>query len=758
MSQLNQIVNSPLQSKQTTQSRQFEFFNQLWGDLLDGQGKWIELRYQMEGDVWDSKWCPSIESLIEEVEQQSKGENFYYGVSLRDSIYSGRFENISVAACLHADLDFKDQPEEEIRKKLRVFPVPPTVVIQSGNGYHAYWFFLKPVIFKNEQQKRKFENVQSGLQDALEADRTHDLARILRVPGSTNWKDPENGKPVKLLFTDYSRHYDLNDFKQFQPQSSIHKPAPPVEDEIPLGTRNQTLASLAGTMRRRGMGVNAIFRALSVTNRESCAPPLPEEEVERIAKSICQYEPSESGNVTPLPPAELQQPQRFNFTDQGNVRRLVRDHFGEIKYVKQWGFLIWDGNRWVLDTTGEIERRAKATVANIYIEAANEPDEEKRKLIVKHALKSESLRGMKAIVELAKSEPEIAATTDQFDSDPMLLNVLNGTIGLRTGQLREHRRQDRITKLAPVEYNGEQPTPVFDSFINRIMDNIEDLIGFLQRLIGYALTGDTREEIVAFFWGTGQNGKTKFIETFKFILGDYAKTARAESLMVKKGNAVPEDIARLAGARLVTASESKKNANLAESLVKEITGGDTITARFLFKNSFEFRPEFTLILYTNYKPLIDCDDDGIWRRIRLIPFTVTIPEKERDKELLTKLIAEASGILHWAVQGCLDWQREGLNEPDEVRIATEEYRNESDILGEFLNDRCVIKKAATVPAQQLYVAYVDWCKENGEHPKTQNSLGRMLTGREEFDRVKVNGYVTYLGIGLKMLPSSGGFS
>jgi putative DNA primase/helicase len=322
----------------------------------------------------------------------------------------------------------------------------------------------------------------------------------------------------------------------------------------------------------------------------------------------------------------------------------------------------------------------------------------------------------------------VVATLNQFDIDNYLLNTNSGTINLRSGELQEHRREDLITKLAPVEY-GVDKAPNFLSFLDQIMENNVDLIGFLRRSCGYALTGDTSEQCMFIHYGLGANGKSTFMRAFSSALGDYAVQTPADTLLIKRNEGIPNDIARLKGARVVTASEAEDGKRLAESMIKQMTGGDKLAARFMRQEWFEFEPTFKVFLATNHKPIIRGTDHAIWRRIRLVPFQVTIPPKEQDKELLGKLQGELSGILAWALSGCLEWQKVGLRPPDEVRQATGAYKKEMDVLGTFLSDCCKTGSELHASAADIYSSYKQWAEGNGEYVLSQKRLGKYLSER-----------------------------
>jgi P4 family phage/plasmid primase-like protien len=506
------------------------------------------------------------------------------------------------------------------------------------------------------------------------------------------------------------------------------EPAGPVGERIPSGQRNKALASIAGTMRRRGMGEPEILAALQVTNEQRCEPPLDAEEVAKIAASVARYEPagdvvhvSFNGHGSPRPPAG------FNLTDLGNAERFIARHGENVRYCFPWRkWLVWTGARWERDDVGQVHQLAKETVRSIYREASEEEDEDRRKALAKHARGSESETRMRAMVELAKSERP--ASPDKLDASPWLLNVLNGTIDLRAGRLRDHRREDLITKLAPVEYAPDATAPTWESFFERVLPS-EELRGFVQRAVGYSATGDTSEQCMFIHHGPGANGKSTFQETVSAALGDYAMRTPTETLLVKRSGGVPNDVARLKGARFVTASETEEGRRLAESLVKELTGQDTISARFMWAEWFDFKPTHALHLSTNHKPEIRGTDTAIWRRIRLVPWAVTIPPAEQDRKLSEKLRGELPGVLAWIVRGCSEWLRDGLMAPEEVREATRAYRAEMDVLAAFLADCCRRGQAEAAFAGELWNAWRRWCEATGEPEGTQKRFGGRLAER-----------------------------
>lgn len=419
-----------------------------------------------------------------------------------------------------------------------------------------------------------------------------------------------------------------------------------------------------------------------------------------------------------------------HLTDLGNARRLVALHGADVQYsYPRNSWLVWDGRRWKADDTGEAVRRAKATVAAMYAEAAEAPDKDRRATLAAHAVKCESDSRIRAMLSLAQSEPRVAAEPNAFDGDPWLLNVMNGTLDLRTGDLRPHRREDLLTKLTPIEYDPHAKAPIWRAFLDRITAGNPYLIGFLQKAVGYALTGDVSEQALFFLHGAGANGKTTFLNAILETVGDYGRQAAPDLLAAKYGIEHPTALADLRGCRFVASVEVEEGKRLAEVLVKQLTGGDRLKARHMREDFFEFSPTHKIFLAANHKPVIRGTDLAIWRRIRLVPFTVTIPEDEQDKALAAKLRAELPGILTWAVLGCLAWQEEGLKAPEAVRLATQQYREESDQVGLFLEECCVLDACAIVVARDLYAAYVKWSEENGERPRSQTNFGSRLRER-----------------------------
>jgi putative DNA primase/helicase len=370
------------------------------------------------------------------------------------------------------------------------------------------------------------------------------------------------------------------------------------------------------------------------------------------------------------------------------------------------------GNKWpYLDT---LVKPASAFEVEIY-EPLKTSDYRERMEIEKYAILSESVRRRKAFVEAASCIKALNITGDDLDTNPRLLNVRNGTLDVTTGEFREHRQEDMITKIARVDYDPRAECPAWKQFIREIMDYNSDIIMFLQNAAGWAITGDTSEQTMFIPFGSGANGKSTFLNTVMYVLGDYAIAASTETFMKKSGEQLTNDIARLRGTRFVTTTEVEQGKRLSEPLIKQITGNDRMTARFLHGEFFNSVPTFKIWMATNHKPVIKGTDYGIWRRIKLIPFTTRIEEGKQDKHPEEKLRSEASGILNWLLEGAMRWKKEGLRAPAVILNATDEYQGEMDVIGNFLKECCVRVPGSTIRIRELFKAYQEWCEENNEH-------------------------------------------
>lgn len=436
---------------------------------------------------------------------------------------------------------------------------------------------------------------------------------------------------------------------------------------------------------------------------------------------------------------EVEKPKKkFRLNELGNAERIAYEYGHVIRFVGDTGhWYLWDGKRWKVDRAMQIER-----IANKVLRELEKSDNE---LEVKWARScgKRNIR-MNSIKDLM---PLVPAEREEFDRHKYLFNVDNGIINLRDGKLQQHDRELRLSKISNVPFDEKATCPTWLNFLDQIFKGDKDLIEYMQRLIGYSLTGDISEQGMYFLVGGGSNGKSTFVNTVKNLMGDYGLQTKSDTFIKKKDQGANNDIARLASARFVSAVESEEGEKLQESLVKTITGGEPILARFLRQEFFEFIPEFKVFFTTNHKPIIGGVDEGIWRRVKIIPFTLNLKPHERDKKLEEKLSLEMSGILNWAIEGCLKWQQSGLKEPKVVLDATGNYKEEMDILAPFLDEVCYTdeqkNEAIRIEAKELYSVYDSWCFKSGERRIGNRSFYRMLETKG-FGKTKGAGNKTFL--------------
>jgi P4 family phage/plasmid primase-like protien len=755
------------------------------------------------------------------------GDNIYFGVNPTTQRGSskdrGKNETIAAVNCVFAEFDAKDYSNDKAATLAHINSLthPPSVLIDSGGGYHAYWLLKEPAIIGAGVDRQELIDLQAGWVSLVGGDPgAKDLARVLRVPGTENRKyDP--ARPVNIMWADYDMPYRLAEIdkilkahqdKQTTPQ--LTQPAPAYENngyktsddpgeywltralsEAGKGNRNRMGFWLACQLRDSGLPESNAGQVLITYSNQvpnGGGDPYTEREALASVKSAYAHPPrkpaksnryqASATDSSPIDsPGDSQEVESLVLlTELGNSRRFSRRFRGELLHDAARGWQVWTGKKWETDETGRVVTLAKRVVDDLFSEAKetegqamatvdaakNLPDDapvseretikkrlerlqEQAARLLSWALKSQTAHQIGAMVSLAESD--LAARVADFDADPWLLNCDNGVLDLRTGQLSPHAPTQRITKIAGAAYDPGATCPLWLRFLDRVFDHDQSVIDFIQRAAGYTLTGQIIEQCFFLMYGTGKNGKSVFSETLAALLGDYARKTPTDTLMAKHYDSpIPNDLARLPGARGVLAAELAEGKRLNESLVKDLTGGDRITARFLHKEFFEFTPTFKIWMYGNHKPVISNTDIGIWRRVRLIPFTVTIPDNEQDLKLTEKLRAELPGILAWAVRGCMAWQQDGLKAPATVTKATNDYRAEQDLLAAFLEACCMVGPDHQVIAGDLYKAYKDWSEENGENAKPQKwlSLALLERGLVTKKRQPGTGKTIYKGLGL----------
>ena len=409
----------------------------------------------------------------------------------------------------------------------------------------------------------------------------------------------------------------------------------------------------------------------------------------------------------------------LTFSDDALALRFADLHAADLRFVAVWGrWFRWDGACWHQDDT----LHAFDLARDVCREAAAEC---RGKDTAKAAIASAKTRA--AVESMARADRRIAAAVDQWDADPWLLNTPAGALDLRTGRIRSHRATDYMTKVTAVAPEGD--CPLFLAFLTRIAGDDPELVSYLRRVFGYALTGLTREHALFFGYGTGANGKSVLLSTVAGILGEYHRTAPIETFTASTADRHPTDLAGLRGARLVTATETEEGRRWAEARIEQLTGGDAITARFMRQDFFEYRPAFKLVIAGNHKPSLRSVDEAIRRRFHLIPFAVTIPPKDRDAALAEKLRAEWPGILKWMIEGCLQWQTQGLHPPEAVIDATSAYLEAEDAIAAWINEKCERDPSGWTSSAHLFGSWTTWAAAAGEPVGTQKKLTHVLETR-----------------------------
>lgn len=442
----------------------------------------------------------------------------------------------------------------------------------------------------------------------------------------------------------------------------------------------------------------------------------------------------------------------YSLDDTGNAERMS-DMFHEViryNYTdKKW--MLYDKIKWIYDNSGIIYHLIDKSVEAMqaekewYIQQDKENNDENQtrfKTWEKHYKKSRSNNSKKALEK--EVQHYVPVTPNNLDRHKMLLNTPTGVIDLNDFSVRKATPKDYFTKSVNANFDKTAKCPLWDKFLERIFDGDKDLIRYVQKVIGYSLTGSTAEQCAFFLYGTGRNGKSTFLDVIRELFGDYARNIQPETIMIKNNNGINSDIARLKGARLVTTVEPNEGLRLNEGLLKQLTGGDIITARKLYAEEFEFKAEFKLFMATNHKPIIRGTDLGIWRRVHMIPFTVVIPENEVDRQLTEKLMQELDGIFVWALRGVAMYHKEGLKMPTAVQQAVDEYKKEMDVVSKFL-DECTEKAfAKSVKAINLFKAYMEWCDINSEYKMSNTKFGKEIT--QKYEKIKKRDSYYYVGL------------
>jgi putative DNA primase/helicase len=733
----------------------------------------IELRAISRGTVVGRRFCHTPDEITEFIDTYGQSD-LYFGVAARRrDARDGSLASCAGLASLFVDLDFKHTPEPAALAALEAFELKPSALVASGGGLHAYWFLSQPLELadgKANQVKALLRKLGIKLGADLAA---AEPARVLRIPSTRNFKyDPP---PVVEIRAFDGHLHTLQQFDQAlghvadstRPGDGSPTGGFELPDEIPDGTRHDTLFRFGRSLKAYGFSEAAILAALLIVNEKRCKPPGERSTIERIAHDAATLagrpdfigpnsaganpgpdpepghlgEPPPPGEPPPGPDPELG-PRPPAFSDDGLALRFTTTHARAARHVAEWGkWLFWDGCRWKPDVTLAAFNRARV----ICRAASTEAPPKFRRAIT-------SAKTVAAVVNLARSDPRHATIAEQWDADPWLLNTPTGIVDLHTGCVAPHDPARYMSKVTAVGPAGG--CPLWLKFLAKVTDDDEELQKYLARVCGYALTGSIREHALFFLYGAGNNGKGVFINTFSAILGDYATVAPMETFIASRGERHPTDLAGLRSARLVTAQETEQGRHWAEAKVKAITGGDPISARFMRQDFFTFLPIFKLLIAGNNKPQLRDVDEAIRRRFNLIPFEVVIPKAERDRNLFEKLRAEWPGILQWMIDGCLDWQRMELNPPEVVREATENYFNDEDALAQWIAACCKQGSPEFTFdfSTALYNSWKDWAKNVGEEPGTQKAFVGALEKRG-FPAKREGGTGLSIIRGLNLLPN-----
>ncbi|MGA7323867.1 MAG: phage/plasmid primase, P4 family [Rhodomicrobium sp.] len=654
--------------------------------------------------------------------------------------------------------------KSEIIKRLAAFPLKPAFLIDSGGGLQPLWALKDAFEFPNEAAIAEFEKINKALAKALGGDACHNIDRVMRLPGTVNFPNAKKRKQGR--HTTVARLLRSNPEAEYTFEEIAASVAPYVEQEaaangeaafedigteegdkiyerLPQSLQEKLDFEDEGDRRKHVHHVLLSLCEEGLTNAEILEVSAGRAFRRKFSKLAymkreirkARAEWKRKGSKINGQAGDDFEPiaeAAERWTDLGNARRLVRLHGENLRYVPEWGrWLAWAGHTWQRDATGGVTRLAKQTIESLHAEAAGLRDEARRTELRKFAIKCEAAARIQGMIELAKTELPVILAAEAIDGDPWLAGVKNGVIELKTRTFRPGRREDNITRVLGVDYDPGARCPRWLEFLARIMARDAELIAYLARAVGYSLTGRTIEEVIFILYGLGANGKTTFREVIFALLGDYALASNADLLMTRKnaGGATPE-VAALHGARFVAVNETAEGDFLNEARVKFVTGTDKIAGRMLHENYVTFGPTHKTWITTNHRPIVRGTDEGIWRRLQLIPFTETIPFKERDRDFRQKhLMPELAGILNWALDGLQDYLRQGLNPPERVKASIADYQDDMDVIGQWLAARTVSDASAKIRTAVLHSDYAKWSQDEIGWQRTPKAFGRALMNR-----------------------------
>jgi len=604
-----------------------------------------------------------------------------------------------------------DGPEGEATATGLGLLAEPTLRVETARGVHLYYQLPDGPLTEGVAKLGPGLDVRASRGYVVVPPSVHPNGTVYRFADPKATPLPLPPKALALLITRPNPNGD-------------GPPAGPLPETIIEGARNASLASLAGSARRRGASPAAILALLLAENAERCQPPLDDGEVQAIATSVSRYEPAETPGLSPdAAPSPTEAPTQ---TDTGNATRLVALHGDRLHYVPAWGrWLVWspDDGRWAVDHHNvRVRELAKDVGRTLKMEAARDDSRQSSPLFA-FGLKSLSAHAITGMVDLARGIAGIPLDHERLDADPWLLGVANGVIDLRTGTLRDADPADLMTLQCPVAYDPDGVAPRWTQALIEWFPDPE-VRAYVHRLAGSVLVGAQRDHVFVIHYGAGRNGKGTYLRTLQRVLAGYSTVIHLSLLVEQRFQHHDTVKADLFRTRLAVASETQRRVKLDEASVKNLTGADRIVARRMREDPWEFDPSHSLWLATNYLPEITGRDAGIWSRIRVVKWVTTFPDQEQDHDLDATLAAEASGVLRWLVDGCLAWQREGLAEPKAVVRDTLAYRRAEDALGRFAGDvGLTFRRGLEIDAAELQHLLTEWAEGEGLAPPRRDLTG-----------------------------------
>lgn len=596
------------------------------------------------------------------------------------------------------DIDVKNGVDgmKSFKALCRKHGIPETRVVTTPSGGCHYYFKLPA----NVDLRNKV-----GILPGIDVRGTggYVVAPPSRIDGNHyQWCDQDT-KILELPDWLYEKLQCQDRLKKNQPHRHIENPLLGVSE----GRRNDVLFRYACRLIAKGINKDEA-KVLILEAASNCLPSFPEDEAEKCLESAWRYNP------------------KFECTEFGNAERLAFWHKHDLKYVESKGWMAWNmsDSKWCFGDHLASEL-VESTIKLIKVEANNPQDDTRKKELKDHCRKSQKSGMMKSMLNIAKDQPVFRLEKNKLDNNPFLLKVLNGNINLEDGILQDNRPSDYVTKEVPITYDQHADCPRFQTFLDEIFLEDDELIGYIQKAVGYTLTGSNQEQCMFLLYGDGANGKSVFMTILSSLLGGHAVAAPPQ-LLAKKNRSTTNDLARLEGSRLLTVSEESAGTKLDEALVKQLTGGDRIAARKLYQEHFEFVPKQKIWMATNHLPTKIETDYAIWRRIKVIPFRFRVPPDKLDRDLQSKLLAELPGILNWAIEGCRIWLHEGLGHCEAVEKATNIYKTDSDIFHGWLTENTCQKEDKREKATVLFDNYKAYATSHGDVP-SQKEFSRRLS-------------------------------